>query len=239
MRTLQFPADRSVGRLRQLIENDDIHPWRPIGSAQGTINIPIDTDVALVWLGGEDLTPLAALRADDLYRLELGVCPWLDDNTFGAVSHLTGLRELGVSSAPITDGVLIHLRQFSKLRSLGLPGTHIEGLGLIHLERAPLQRLLLDSTPFSDAGLAYIAGLPNLEDLDLSYTSISDAGLPHLRALSKLAILRVEGTQVTDAGVPQLTVLTALEWLFIEGTTITDEAVAALKHALPQCQVIG
>ncbi len=62
-------------------------------------------------------------------------------------------------------------------------------------------RLHLEKTKVTDAGLAHLKPLANLEYLNLYSTEISDAGLAHLESLSKLKSLYLWQTKVTDAGV--------------------------------------
>jgi uncharacterized protein (TIGR03067 family) len=65
----------------------------------------------------------------------------------------------------------------------------------------------------TDAGLASLQGINNIEQINLKGTAITDAGLVHLRDMTHLALLVVSDTDVTEAG------------------------VASLKKALPQLQV--
>jgi hypothetical protein len=68
-------------------------------------------------------------------------------------------------------------------------------------------------TQLTDAGLKELAGLANLQRLDLRHTKVTDAGLKDLTGFKRLKELRVGGTRITDAGVMQL------------------------QKALPQCKV--
>ncbi len=65
----------------------------------------------------------------------------------------------------------------------------------------------------TDAGLASLHGINNIEQINLKGTAITDAGLVHLRDMTHLTLLVVSDTEVTEAG------------------------VASLKKALPQLQV--
>ncbi len=66
----------------------------------------------------------------------------------------------------------------------------------------------------TDAGLAHLAGLTALEELDLSYSQVPDAGLAHLAGL------------------------TALETLYLPySQEITDAGVAKIQKALPNCSI--
>jgi uncharacterized protein (TIGR03067 family) len=65
----------------------------------------------------------------------------------------------------------------------------------------------------TDAGLASLQGINNIEQINLKGTAITDAGLMHLKNMTHLALLVVSDTNVTEAG------------------------VVSLKKALPQLQV--
>ena len=49
-----------------------------------------------------------------------------------------------------------------------------------------------------------MAGLKNLQALDLGRTKVTDAGLKELAGLKSLHALYLDGTQVTDAGLKKL-----------------------------------
>ena len=77
----------------------------------------------------------------------------------------------------------------------------------------------------TDAGLADVARLGNVVELNLRDTKITSAGLVHLKGLAKLKRLHLERTNVSDEGVANLTKLTTLEYLNLYGTKITDKSL--------------
>ena len=85
----------------------------------------------------------------------------------------------------------------------------------------------------TDDGLADVARLGNVVELNLRDTKITSAGLVHLKGLAKLTRLHLERTNVGDEGIPNLTKLTTLEYLNLYGTKITDKSLdhlAGLKN---------
>ena len=85
----------------------------------------------------------------------------------------------------------------------------------------------------TDAGLADVARLGNVVELNLRDTKITSAGLVHLKGLAKLTRLHLERTNVGDEGIANLTKLTTLEYLNLYGTKITDKSLdhlAGLKN---------
>jgi uncharacterized protein (TIGR03067 family) len=64
--------------------------------------------------------------------------------------------------------------------------------------------LRLDGSKVTDAGLAALEGINNLERINLEQTAITDAGLDHLRNMTTLTQLNLNESQVTPAGVHNL-----------------------------------
>ncbi len=97
-----------------------------------------------------------------------------------------------------------------------------------------VQWLAVNGSNVTDAGLAKLKGLTNLHMLVLDRTQITDAGLEHLKALSQLQDVSLDGTKVTDAGLEHLKGLTNLQSLDIAETKVTD---AGLTHLEPLRQL--
>ena len=93
-----------------------------------------------------------------------------------------------------------------------------------------LETLNLAGTSVTDAGLDYLRGLPELKSLDLSRTQVTDAGLEHLSGLSKLSALSLKSTHITGAGLESVGKLSNLEQLYLEWTPLDDAGVASLRH---------
>lgn len=89
------------------------------------------------------------------------------------------------------------------------------------------------SRSFGDAELAQLAPLaPNIVDLDLAGTHITDAGLATVASMANLQRLRLDRTAITDAGLAQLGKLRKLSYLNLYGTHVSDEGLKSLA-ALP------
>lgn len=85
----------------------------------------------------------------------------------------------------------------------------------------------------SDAGLATLAKLSNLERLHLENTKIGDAGIAQLAGLAKLEYLNLYGTKVSDAGLAKLEGNKALKKLFVWQTAATQAGAKALEAKVP------
>lgn len=93
--------------------------------------------------------------------------------------------------------------------------------------------LNLAATKVTDAGLARLAGLKNLQRLHLERTGIGDDGLAHLRDLTELRYLNLYGTKVSDKGLEHLKGLKKLRSLYVWQTQVTEAGAEALVKAIP------
>jgi len=100
---------------------------------------------------------------------------------------------------------------------------------------APLQSNLrwldLAGTKVTDAGLAQVAGMVNLERLHLERTGVTDAGLADLQSLAQLEYLNLYGTSVGDDGLEHLKSLPGLRKVFLWQTSVTPAAAKAFVEA--------
>ena len=88
---------------------------------------------------------------------------------------------------------------------VGLAGPTVTDAEIAHLEGlTELQTLEITKTKVSDAGLIYLKGLTKLQRLDLSFTPINGAGLIHLKGLTEVRELKLHATNVYDAGLVHL-----------------------------------
>ncbi|MCE5229858.1 hypothetical protein LLG95_09710 [bacterium] len=90
-------------------------------------------------------------------------------------------------------------------------------------------RVGLRDTRVTDADLALLDKLPDVENLDLTNTSVTGAGLIHVRGLKKLAYLGLWNTQVDDEGLKNIQHLTKMWGLVLDNTKVTDAGMVHLK----------
>lgn len=100
------------------------------------------------------------------------------------------------------------------------------------LTRNPTIRSLKleQSKGLTDAGLRYLARLPDLRVLDLGGSAVGDDGLRVLRDLPRLESLSLWWTHITDAGAEHLGGLDALESIDLAFTRTGDAALRALRN---------
>jgi internalin A len=176
-------------------------------------------------LGISHLAPLTDLKQLLIYdgnpRIVKGGQPKTKSNP-------EGLAEVAGEPMVITSRGLQALLGMTELRLLQLTSSRIEDLSPIRNLKA-LSQLHLPNSSITDEGLAPIAGLGNLQHLNLSRNpKIADAGMTHLSGLPKLGVLSLGGTSVGDAGLPAIGRITSLTSLGLDGNRVTDSGLASL-----------
>src|SRR6516162_9077347 len=104
----------------------------------------------------------------------------------------------------------------------------LEDSDLAALKDIPtIRQLRLIYTPkITGAGLKYVRGLKELEEISLYGNKlIDDVGMGYLAHLRKLEFLDLANTGVGDDGAEALASIGALRWLSLTGTRITNRAM--------------
>jgi Leucine Rich repeat len=176
-----------------------------------------------------------------LELLDVRYSPGVTDEGLSHLARLGRLHELSISHTAITDEGLAHLAGLMNLDSLDLTETLVAGAGLRHLAGLPnLKGLYLGHTPMADPCMAILPSLSaRLERLTLEGTIISDAGLAEVAKLTSLECLSLLDTGITDAGLSQLASLTGLKELYLPSKGTTPAGIARLQAALPKCKIIA
>jgi hypothetical protein len=129
------------------------------------------------------------------------------------------------------DALLKKIAAFTRLKSLWLDGTQVTDAGVANLsDLNELDRVSLTATEITDAALDVVKGWSRLEVLHLDKTRVTDAGIAKLAGLSNLTYLNLNLTAVGDSGLSSLNGLTRLEWLRLKGTDVTDAGLIKLKQ---------
>jgi hypothetical protein len=100
-----------------------------------------------------------------------------------------------------------------------------------------LQSLNLDGTRITDNGLRTLRTLPRLSQLSLVRTEITDKGLENLKSLKGLQVLSLTFTAISDDGLETLSELQSLSTLYLGGTKMSTKGVERLRRALPNTHV--
>lgn len=108
-----------------------------------------------------------------------------------------------VTDEQLTRLLCQHAEALSGLRQLVVNSASITDRGLEELYRLPhLVRLYLDHTNITDAGMVHIRQMSGLRDLSLAQTAVTDEGLLALAA-TQLRCISVQKTKITPVGVQQ------------------------------------
>lgn len=220
----------------------------------------------------EGLVHLSALTA--LEYLSLSGLP-ITDKGLQSLASLTALKMLLLSGTKVTDAGLIHLKPLRALEALRLPrdigaGGWAELAGhpalrfmeaqsdahLAHAVSFPELRRLEIGGKCTDAGMDYVAKLPQLEQLRFNYMSVAHNGIAKLARLKELGKLSPDegaammsrlleepsnSNAVTDKGLAKLAGLKKLRELRLSNTNVTDEGLQVLSRfpALEELAVYG
>ena len=185
-----------------------IGPGGYVAFEQGKAREKQGAVAAIEKLGGYVFYDEKAPARSGLTRLILG------DDSFGNVNGVD-FNPLKTENRQITGADLRHLKSFPRLNHL----------------------VLKNCRQITDAGLAELSGLANLQYLYLNDTPITDAGLVHLARLSSLEELSLTHTQVTGPGLAHLSGLTKLDFLYLYSTGISPAGIDELQKALPKCRI--
>jgi len=169
-----------------------------VTTLQRPIRLKQLTDIGLAHISRAD--SVESLNLDGTYT----------DNGFVGLSSLKRLRALDVTSPNVSTS-LSSLQDCTRLNTLTI--RYVSDVSLLHIARAVSISDLDVRGDFTDAGLAHLTQLPQLEVLWLSSPLITDEGLKCLGHCTRLESVRIVGNAPTPLG------------------------VARLRRALPKCRI--
>jgi Leucine Rich repeat len=139
--------------------------------------------------------------------------------------------EVAIQQRVVADQDFGKLAELPRLRILYLIGRIPDGStdfgGGIEIESPSGNRHLI-----SDADLAVLEQLPELEVLGIYPAEIDGHGLAHVVNLHRLKHLVLLQTQLNDAGMEQIGKMTTLEGLTVSRTRITDAGLVFLQRLI-------
>ena len=192
--------------------------------------------------GLEHLRSLRSLRGLELWQASIS------NRGLAFLIDLPALEYLQLDTG-VTDAGLKQIAQLSSLRWLNIVGGKMWGPGLAELAKLPrLERLCFwGSSPISDRHIKYLEGLTQLKGLTLwGVDALTDASLASIAKLKNLEDLHfiMASPKFTPAGVARLKELKNLKkiafaqtWVGYAGEHYGDEVVRQLA-ALPNLESI-
>lgn len=149
------------------------------------------------------------------------------------------LEEVNLMGSPTGDGGIEALQGKAKLRRFST-GRLVTDAGISLLHNFPLletsdgegARLLIDG-PFTNTGLAALAGLEGIFELDLFWhvDRITTAGFAHLVHLPNLMALGCDGKLSDDVALRHIAAMPRLKRLRIQESVATDDGFIALTQS--------
>lgn len=107
---------------------------------------------------------------------------------------------------------------------------HDECLSYVH-KFPHLKRLLLKEQQATDAGLARIRGLKNLEKIYIwDAFAVSDVGVAHLAEMTNLETIHLGNSKITDESLRIFSKLSKLEYLSLQGNSFTDKGLGYIQN---------
>jgi hypothetical protein len=203
------------------------------------------TCVGVSWVGAAQdkrvdariLRPLSALECMTELRLS---DTQLAPRALAPVATCSSLTSLRLLRTDVDEAQLEFVGAMHRLERLHVcgVGSRITNRGLATLAAlTDLRELDLSQCDVTDAGLVNLVALHELRRLDLSETPVTATGVTHLNVLPKLEILALKQTNLEDDAVEPLSRMTQLRELHVWGTSITDEGLRELARRLPDCRV--
>jgi hypothetical protein len=202
----------------------------------------------LTWLNlsefpGGTLTDRGLEVLRHLPNLRVFEMSWQKGITDAGIANLRfcdQIERVDLMGSPTGDGAIEALQGKAKLSSFAT-GKMVTDAGLRLLHNFPRletwqgdehTRLLIDG-PFTNAGLASLAGLEGVCDLDLFWhvTGISSDGFAHLAGLPNLQSLGADGTLSDDDAMRHFAAIPRLRKLRAQGTVATDEGFESLSRS--------
>lgn len=206
-----------------------------------TLHFPEDAGVGWV-RAGEHETPVVNVPARGAVEIPegLGVYLWLQ-------VPVRGVERLGPS-----DVDMLHLPKQTPTDADFRRIAHLSGLRILYCSKSDritdkglasiagmrrLRELNLYRAGVTDAGLAHLAGMTEMEDLHLGMTKVVGPGLVSLARMRRLQRLSLEDTPLDDSALPHLFALTGLRRLVVWGTRLSRSALHGLRVRMPGVEV--
>jgi hypothetical protein len=173
-----------------------------------------------------------------LRNVNLSVCPHITDIGMQEMSRCLTLREIDLPTR-LTDAGVVPLIMLPELEAVNMERADLITPGAIAaLAPAPKLKSVRIGKIATAECAAQLQRLPRLEILGVFYDGPANAefvrGLKELKGLKSLNFAQVT---FDDASIEALHDLSGLERLMIQHNKLPEDKLAALKKALPKCQI--
>jgi len=175
----------------------------------------------------------------NLRKFEMTWQSGITDRGIANLRHCERLEEVNLMGSPTGDGAIEALQGKANLSRFST-GRLVTDAGIPLLHNFPLlkaaggqeTKLLVDG-PFTNLGLAALAGLDGVFELDLFWhvDRITTDGFAHLVHLPNLAVLGCDGHLSDDVALRHIAAMPRLKRLRIQESVATDEGFVALARS--------
>ncbi len=163
------------------------------------------------------------------------------EETIRKIAEIDQLKSLGFSRCSFDNGALGKFNLLSNIESITLiqPLADNQDQILKRIsEDMDLREVQLFSFQLDGINLRHLKNLPNLELLRLNSVRINDDDLQWMANNLALKTIVLEAIpNITDKGLDHLKNMKSLERLMVVDCPITPAGIAAIKNALPWCEV--
>jgi len=233
--TLEFPANRSMGKLFRLDLKYPAGPRR-VGhyvEARGRVTVPASCKLMLElsYAGTEDLSPLTQIKTDSLYSIDAGHVDNFNDKGLDVISHLTSVKTLTVDDTDITDKGMHSIGQMTQLIALSMQQLTLSASGIAEIQHLKnLQRLRMVLVHLDETSAKNLSGLVNLTYLNVSHCSVTSEMLQNLKSMQNMITLHLQNNKkITDKGLIYLNSMSHLTVLDLQDTSVTAACGKSLK----------
>lgn len=152
------------------------------------------------------------------------------DSAWEAVAGLQSLQWIDCEKIKMSPAAFEHVSTCPSVTNFQIQYTLLDDNLWPYLARMPnIKKLSLSYNPsLTGVGISK-AVLPELETLLMMHREVVDAALPEVATFKKLRELHLDGTQITDTGIAALTNARYLERLNVIGTPVTAQGLTKLK----------
>jgi len=155
--------------------------------------------------------------------------------------HLPNLESISLAHAKFTDAGAVHLAKLTKLKGFEIGTSNATPQALVHLAKLPLESLQLGEGFESAECIPLIQGIATLRRLTLTNaTKLSDSELKTVAGLTQL-----EHLELGKVPLPEERIAVLAEFTFLKSMRLvpvkepfSDETQAKIKALLPKAQLM-
>lgn len=144
------------------------------------------------------------------------------------------VKKAGLLVLPIS-----HDRNLLEVSAVNAPGFRDGQITLLSPLSEQITWLKLGGTQVTDAATKEIGKFKNLNKLHLEYTAVTDAGLISLKDLPYLEYINLVGTKITDAGLKTLASSKSLKNIYIWKSAATENGAEEVQKLRPDLHIVN